>query len=161
SAWLLAGCGEIQPINAPAAGSGSANFSTYAAMGTSITAGWQSGGLVVHHQMHSYAALFAQQAGAGAFTAPWVSADGIPPLLRIVSLSPLIVSNVGRTLGAPTNAGQLTAYNNMGIAGALLFDATDSTYYYGGLPRSDVPFQLTVRHRGTILSEVATLAPTF
>ena len=159
-AFGLGSCGEIQPINAPVAGSGNANFSTYAAMGTSITAGWQSGGLVVHHQVHSYAALFAQAAGSSAFTEPTISADGIPPLLRIVSLSPLIVSNAGRTLGTPTNLAQPTAYHNMGVAGAVLFDATDSTFYYGG-PRSPVPFQLVVRHRGTVLSEVASLSPTF
>src|SRR5438132_10425154 len=63
AAALIAGCGEIAPLAAPAAHSGDANFSVYAAMGTSITAGWQSGGLVDYHQRHSYAAVFDQPAG--------------------------------------------------------------------------------------------------
>src|SRR5262245_13480784 len=100
-AVALASCGEIEPLKAP--GSGTVTFSTTAAMGTSITAGTQSGGLVVHHQTHSYAALFARQAGATAFTEPTVSADGLPPLLEIKSLSPLIINNTGRTPGTPTN----------------------------------------------------------
>jgi hypothetical protein len=161
AAVVLAGCGEIDPITAPHAGAGNANFSTYAAMGTSITAGWQSGGLVDYHQVHSYAALFARQAGSSTFTEPTVSPDGLPPLLRIVSLNPLIISNVGRTNGTPTNALQPTAYHDMGVPGALLLDAADSTYYYSGLPRSTFWFELIVRHRGTILSEVASLSPTF
>jgi len=162
-ALALASCSAIEPINAPAPGSGNANFSTYAAMGTSITAGTESGGLVVHHQIHSYAALFARQAGASAFTEPTVSADGLPPLLRIVSLSPLIISNSGRTPGTPTNFAQPTTYHNMGVPGALLIDAADSTYYYGGLPgRNSAAFDLIVRHRlGTILTQVAQLNPTF
>ena len=161
AAAALCGCGEISPITAPRAGAGNTNFSVYAAMGTSITAGYQSGGLVDHHQVHSFAALFARQVGAAAFTEPTVSPDGLPPLLRIVSLSPLIVSNLGRTPGTPTNLAQPSAYHNMGIPGALMVDAVDSTYYYGGLPRGSGPFELIVRHRGTVLSEVASLAPTF
>ena len=158
----LAGCGEIEPINAPASSSGNANFSTYAAMGTSITAGTESGGLVVHHQTHSYAALFARQAGATAFTEPTVSADGLPPLLQIVSLNPIIISNAGRTPGTPTNFTQPTPYHNMGVPGAILFDAADSSLYYGGLPgRSSASFDLIVRHRGTILMQVAQLSPGF
>jgi hypothetical protein len=162
-ALALASCSAIEPINAPAPGAGNANFSTYAAMGTSVTAGTESGGLVVHHQTHSYAALFARQAGASAFTEPTVSADGLPPLLQIVSLSPLIISNQGRTPGTPTNALQPTTYHNMGVPGALLLDCADSTYYYGGLPgRGSGAFDLIVRHRpGTILTQVAQLNPTF
>jgi len=161
AAALIAGCGEIAPLAAPAARSGDANFSVYAAMGTSITAGWQSGGLVDYHQRHSYAAVFARQAGSATFTEPTVSPDGLPPLLRILSLSPLIISNIGRTNGTPTNALQPTPYHDMGVPGALLVDAADSTYYYGGLPRSSLMFDLIVRHRGTILGQVASLAPTF
>jgi len=37
----LAACGKIEAITQPAAQSGNANFRTYVAMGTSITAGWE------------------------------------------------------------------------------------------------------------------------
>src|SRR5262249_42254450 len=95
-AAAITGCSKMEAITQPAAQSGSANFSVYASMGTSITAGWESGGLVDHHQRQSYPYLFARQVGAASFTYPSVTPDGVRPLLRIVSFSPLIISNAGR-----------------------------------------------------------------
>jgi hypothetical protein len=158
---LFLGCGVIGPIAQPATQSGSADFSVYVAVGTSVTAGWQSGGLVENHQRTSYAYLFAQQTGAANFTIPSVSADGVPALLRIVSLSPLFITNAGRTTGTFTNLSQPTSYHNMAVPYAILFDLVDSTYYYGGLPRPTFPFDNIVRHRGTILQQVVGLNPTF
>ena len=159
------GCSKIAPISAPGGRGGSADFSVIAAMGTSISAGVQSGGLVVTHQQKAFPYLFAKQAGAASFTIPSVSADGIPPLLRLLSLSPLVISNTGRVAGVPTHFSQATAYHNMAVPSALLLDVADSTTYYGGpLPRDPavyVAFGGIVRHRGTILSEVASLSPTF
>ncbi|TMQ64161.1 MAG: hypothetical protein E6K78_09700 [Candidatus Eisenbacteria bacterium] len=158
---LASGCSKLDPLKPPAAGSSSADFRAYAAMGTSITAGWESGGLVEHHQRHSYAALFASQVGAP-FTIPSVSADGRPPLLRIVSFGPpLQISNAGRTTGIATNDAQAAAFNNMAVPYAILFDAANETYYYGGLPRPTDPFEIVARHRGTILAQVVSLGPTF
>ncbi|HET9327316.1 MAG TPA: SGNH/GDSL hydrolase family protein [Candidatus Eisenbacteria bacterium] len=158
----LAACGKLDPITQPQAQSGRANFSTYVAMGTSITAGWQSGGLVQHHQTKSYAYLFARQADASAFTIPSVSADGVPPLLRIVSLNPLIISRAGRTQGTFTNVGQPTSYHNMAVSSAIVADATDSTNYYVGLNLERIEqFENIVRHRGTIVQQVLGHDPTF
>lgn len=158
----LAACGKLEAITQPAADHGSANFSVYTAMGTSITAGWQSGGLVEHHQTKSYAYLFARQAGASAFTIPSVSADGVPALLRLVSLSPLIISNAGRTEGTFTNLTQPTAYHNMGVPYALVIDAVNSTNYYIGPNAERIEqFENIVRHRGTIVEEVLSHSPTF
>lgn len=158
----LAACGKIEAITQPAAQSGSANFNHYVAMGTSITAGWESGGLVEHHQTKSYAYLFARQAGASAFTIPSVSADGVPPLLRILSLSPLFITNAGRTPGTFTNLGQPTSYHNMAVPYAIVVDAVDSTnYYVGPNPERITMFDNIVRHRGTILQQVLSQAPTF
>src|SRR5438552_11772323 len=103
AAVLIAGCGKIAALVAPGFKSGSADFSVYAAMGTSISAGYESGGLVVTHQQRSFPWLFAHQVHVQSFTIPSISPDGIPPLLQVLSLSPLIVSNAGRVLGAPTN----------------------------------------------------------
>ena len=161
AALLAVGCGKIGAITQPASRSGSADFSVYVSVGTSITAGWESGGLVETHQRQSYAYLFARQAGAASFTIPSVSADGLPPLLRIASLSPLIITNAGRVAGAFTNLLQPTPYHNMAVPYAVLFDFADSTYYYGGLPRPTFQFDGIVRHRGTILQQVVSLSPTF
>jgi len=149
------GCSKIAPLTAPAVKSGTADFSRFAAMGTSVTAGFESAGLVDHHQTHGFPYLFAQQVRT-AFTIPSVSPDGIPPLLQVVSFSPLIVSNQGRTQGSPTNFAQPTAYNNMGVPGALLFDAADTSGY-----ASNPMFSIIQRGRGSIVDQVASLNPTF
>ncbi|MCI1188377.1 SGNH/GDSL hydrolase family protein [Hymenobacter sp. DH14] len=55
----LAGC---QPdIDAPTASTGSANFSSYVAVGNSLTSGYSDGGLYNEAQSASYPALLAQQ----------------------------------------------------------------------------------------------------
>src|SRR5690242_1500067 len=155
----LAGCSKIKPIVAPAGSSGSANFSTYVALGTSISAGVQSGGLVVTHQRKSFVYQFASQVGA-TFTIPSVSPDGLPPLLELQSISPLIISNVGRTPGTPTNLAQPTPYNNMGVPGAILSDATDTTNYNSDPERAGA-FALVGRHLGPVANQALALAPTF
>ena len=53
AAVVAVSCSKIEPITAPALSPGRANFSVIAALGTSITAGFQSGGLVDRHQVHS------------------------------------------------------------------------------------------------------------
>jgi len=156
------GCAKIKALTAPAVKPGNADFSRYVAIGTSISAGVESGGLVVHHQQKSFVVGFAAQAGAGAgdpaatFAIPSVSADGLPPLLQLVSLSPPIISNVGRTPGTPTNLTWPAPYNNMGVPGAVLPDVTSPARYGTG------SFPLVVRNLpGTILDQVAALQPTF
>lgn len=166
AALSLAGCtgpcSKITAINAPALRSGSADFSRYVGIGTSISAGFESGGLVDRHQIHAFPRLFASAVGSAAFTYPSISGDGIPPLLALKSLSPLVINNSGRTLGSPVNIGQATAYHDMGVPGALLFDVADSTFYYSNpFGRSATMFDIIVRHRGTILMQAMSLNPTF
>ena len=151
----LLACSKIDPIARPSVRGGSADFSVYAALGTSLGAGYTSGGLVERHQRHSYAYLFAQAAGATQFTIPSISDSGIPPLLILRSLSPLVITRAATT-GAPTNIGQPTSYHNMSIPGALLVDAIDSSLY----GRSPL-FAIIQRHRGTLLQQALGLRPTF
>lgn len=158
----LAGCSKISPLAPEALNGGTANYSRYAAMGTSISSGYESGGLVVHHQTQSFPYLFAKQVGAP-FNIPSISADGIAPLLQLVSLSPLVISNAGRALGSPTNIAYPAAYENMAIPGAILADVGDSLYYDAPNPvHPDVTmFNLIQRNRGNIIAQVASLNPTF
>ena len=166
AAALVPGCSKIKPINAPALHSGRASFDVVAALGTSITAGYQSGGLVDRHQTHSYVTLFAQQVGAMPLDLPLIDGDGLPPLLRIRRLlpPPTLIDSIGRTTGDTVTASFIlpTAYHNMGVPGALAFEAFDSTFYYAsGSEVRDELFDIIVRHRGTILEEVESLDPTF
>ena len=152
-------CDRIDPINAPAAVSGSADFTSYVALGTSISAGGQSGGLVETHQAHAFPALFAKQIGAAAFTYDRISPDGIPPLLRLVSLSPLVINNTGRGLGAARDLSQPTPYHNLSVYGSLLYDV-DSTTYYTTSPYAAF-FGMVARGQGSLLHQAAALNPTF
>src|SRR5437763_20781 len=140
-ATVLAGCegpcSKLKSINAPGLGTSGIDLSTYVAVGTSLTSGYESGGLVDRHQVHSFPSLFARQIGKtvqvdghGTFTQPTVDFDGIPALLEIKSYSPLIISSAGRTIGAPTNFSQNLAYHNLGVPGAILFDLVDSSFYH-------------------------------
>jgi hypothetical protein len=152
-------CATIKPVNAPTANGGDADFTTYVALGTSISAGGQSGGLVETHQAYAFPALFAHQAGASAFTYDRISPDGIPPLLQLVSLSPLSVSNAGRTMGAPRDLAQATPYHNLGVYGSMLYDC-DSTTYYTISPYAAF-FGMVARGQGSLLHQAAALDPTF
>ncbi|HTR97295.1 MAG TPA: SGNH/GDSL hydrolase family protein [Candidatus Acidoferrales bacterium] len=179
-ASLLAGCQgpceKLKSITAPVTSvtvpSGTADFTTYMAVGTSISAGYQSGGLVDRHQIHSFPAIFAEQIGKtvrqngqGSFTFPAIGGDGIPALLALKSISPLEIDNLGRTLGSPENLFQGASYHNLGIPGALAFDFSDTTNYYSynaPLYRTDTTyFELIARGHGSIAEQVLGMSPTF
>jgi hypothetical protein len=154
----LAGCSKVESLTAPPPRSGNANYGTYVALGTSVSAGYQSGGLVDRHQLRSFPVDFAKQAGSRALEIPSVNGDGIPPLLEIKSLSPLVIDNTGRTPGAPTNAALPRPYDNLAVPGAILVDLTSTSRYGGGY------FPLIVRSSGipgTLLDQAASLQPTF
>jgi hypothetical protein len=165
-------CSSLKSINGPTLSANGLDLTTYVAVGTSLSSGYQSSGLVDRHQVHSFPSLFARQigktvetsGGSGTFTQPTCSFDGIPALLEIKSLKPLVISNQGRTTGAPTNLAQGTAYHNMGIPGALMVDLVDTTHYHASVApvfRTDYTyFNLIQRGRGTILSQALSLHPT-
>jgi hypothetical protein len=151
-AWSV-GCGSLGPITGPhEVRYGAADYTVYAALGTSISAGWQSGGLVVHHQTHAFPYLFATQARTQRFDIPSVSPDGAPALLRVLSYQPLIISNVGRVDGVNTNASLPTAYHNMAVPYAVISDLTDTTAYT--VPPRGGAFAIVQRQRGTLLAQV-------
>src|SRR5262247_1286085 len=103
---MLAGCDgpceKISSIDGPKLSSNGVDLSTYVAVGTSLSSGFESGGLVDRHQVHSFPSIFARQIGKtvqtdgqGGFTQPAINFDGIPALTEIKSYAPLIISNAG------------------------------------------------------------------
>jgi hypothetical protein len=169
AAAALSGCGRTRAITDPLDGpvfSGGADFSRVVALGTSISAGTQSDGLVVHHQQKSFTYLFARQVGAP-YSIPSVSAFGIPALLRIQGVTPLggvVISRAGLPEGVETNRGQTAAYENMAVPFAVLPDCADtSLYYVSRFPGDARPrmFDIVARHRGSVLSQALSLRPTF
>lgn len=164
-------CSKIDRVDGPKLATNGLDLSTYVAVGTSLSSGFESGGLVDRHQVHSFPAVFATQIGKtvqidgkGAFTLPTVNFDGIPALLEIKWYSPLIIDNLGRTTGAPTNFAQGPAYHNLGVPGAVLLDLVDTTHYHNTVPpvnrENFTYFNLIQRGRGSILEQALSLQPT-
>lgn len=116
---------------------GNADFSTYVALGNSLTAGYADGSLYKSSQMNAYPAILAEQfkkAGGGNFVQPLMEGEyGILPgklklgyktdCLGNTSLSP--VADVG-TLDALSPLGYTV--NNMGVPGAKSFHLLANGY---------------------------------
>jgi lysophospholipase L1-like esterase len=147
AASLVVGCeAEISGSSGKAADSGSADFSTFVAIGDSLTAGFADSALYRHGQENSYPAILAQQfalAGGGAFAQPLRGSEftgsfvGVPPevardRLMIVSsgvpsppvtaatIDPVVPENL---VSIPGNL-----YNNFGVPLAKSFDLLSTAY---------------------------------
>lgn len=142
-------------IGAPALAqdTGSANFSSYVALGDSLTQGFSNGGVFAGVQVNSYPALIAQQAGVTGFEQPLVSAPGIPGLLHLQSLAPLVIAPIPGN-GLPTNLDLPRPYNNLAVSG---FDTRDALVTLTGNPIIDV----TLRGLGPAIGQALALQPTF
>src|SRR3954462_11871129 len=85
---------------------GTADFTTYVALGDSLTAGFSSGSINQTYPVNSYPALIFRQAkgvstNAG-FEQPLVSPPGLPGILVLRSLLPVTITP-STTTGAPIN----------------------------------------------------------
>lgn len=160
--------------------SGDADFTSYVAIGNSLTAGYMDGTVSKGGQINSYPNLLAQQfalVGGGAFTQPSYEDDvnnlggltlgGIP-----IGNTRLVIdaseSRPENLVGTPTievSNLQATAYNNMGVPGAKSFHLLASGYgNVAGvaLGQSNPYF---VRHAtsptATVLGDAMSKTPTF
>ncbi|HET9226653.1 MAG TPA: SGNH/GDSL hydrolase family protein [Thermoanaerobaculia bacterium] len=135
---------------------GNADFSRYVAVGDSLTAGFMSGGLGRTAQIDSYPILiFRQTTGqTSGFEQPLVSDPGIPAVLELKSLSPLIIGPKPGA-GQPLNLNLQRPYNNLAVPGADVHDAVATVTDNGGL------HDLILRGLGTQLQQAIALNPTF
>jgi len=157
AALLLAGCSSLGPDAPPPVSWGSADFTSYVAMGTSVSMGIESGGLLDQNQLVSPPALIARQAGAngGTFVQPLVAFPGIPPLLHLASLNPLTLDRLpGAPPAGPYVARPADGYDNLAISGALLANAIAQD---SGAPY----FDLVLQGHGTMLRQAIAQDPTF
>lgn len=129
AAALLSACentAELLPVTDPSAG---AMFRSYVAIGNSITAGWQSGGINDSTQRESYALYLAQQVGLT--VGPTMASDFVYPSFPITGC-PAPVTNVltQARLGAPNNppctlrAESPELVHNVSVPGATVADPT-------------------------------------
>ncbi len=152
-ALISSGCKDDAPSGIPAPGLGSISVSKYVAIGNSLTAGYQSGGLYQDGQLYSFPNLIAQQlkaAGAplGSFEQPiWgnpgsPNAAGKSARLEILAWGkdgPEIGSS-GANAGVPTNGSLSRPYDNLGIPGALISDFLDTAEFLPKTVQRSNPF---------------------
>jgi lysophospholipase L1-like esterase len=154
---IAAGCAKLDPLAPPTTSTGEADFSNYVAMGTSVSMGIQSAGLLDQYQLKSVPNLIAHQAGAngGVFTQPLVASPGIPNLLVLTSLSPLTFSTLpGTPPSAPYIPRPADGYDNLSISGAVVAAAIAQ-------PTGFPYFDLVLQGQGTMLRQCIAQHPTF
>jgi lysophospholipase L1-like esterase len=162
--------------------SGSADFSTYVAVGNSLTAGYMDGTVFKSGQENSFPNIMAQQfafAGGGDFTQPSFDDDvnnaggfllGGNPLpgfgtRLVLDASQSRPENLNIAPTAEVSSLQATAYNNMGVPGAKIFHLGFPGY--GDILNLAVgaanPYY--VRHatspNATVIGDATSLNPTF
>ncbi len=152
-AFVLVGCSLDTPeqsddLNGP---TGDQAFADYAAMGNSLTAGYQDGGVCVNAQLYSYPRLIAQQMGLDVsvgnsdFTQPYIAMPGIgsthsddPTKVNGVlhfdgaGISVLGTHNLSDIVDPSSALNPLmlrtlpVPYNNHGVPGATLHDVMNA-----------------------------------
>jgi hypothetical protein len=160
-AFLVVGCSLDTPDQPTdlVGPSGAEAFANYAAMGNSLTAGFQDGGVCINGQLFSYPRMIAQQMGLDAsvgssdFTQPYIALPGIG---STASSDPAIVNGVLHFDGAsisvlgthamsdvldPTSALNPlllktlpVPYDNHGVPGATLHDVMNAHDAYTSSP---------------------------
>lgn len=160
--------------------SGDADFTTYVAIGNSLTAGYMDGTVYKSGQMNSYPNMLAQQfslVGGGSFTQPSFADDvdnlggltlgGVP-----IGSTRLVIdasqSRPENLVGLPSiEVSNITAgaVNNMGVPGAKSFHLLSTSYGNVGGVAVGTANPYFVRHASSssasILGDAMSLNPTF
>jgi lysophospholipase L1-like esterase len=142
---------------------GEADFTRFVALGDSYGAGVSNGSVNERHQVHSWPAIIARQAGADVFVQPLVSYPGIGPeieLVDVVSFPPRFATSP--VSGNPINLTYPRAYNNLSIPGANVQALTTLT----GAEQNPVgtaaqTARFILRGQGTAVQQALSLDPTF
>lgn len=124
AALLTGGCedGNLLPPD-PEAGD---QFARYVAIGNSITAGFQSGGINASLQQAAYPSLLASQMGTS-FNLPRLNAPGCPPPLTQVFPEPQRVGGEQAPPCALRDADTPEVLNNVAVPGAAVIDVLSNT----------------------------------
>jgi hypothetical protein len=143
---------------------GSANFTTFVAVGDSYGAGYESSSLNERHQVFSWPAIIAKQVGlticpttAAAtdhcFAVPLISYPGLGPELILLPTGPV----PGTGSGAPRMAGFGRPYNNLSVPGYTIAAALALT----GTEANSGLGQVILRGLGNEVDQALSLHPTF
>lgn len=180
----LAGCKPS--LDEPKYTSGDADFSSYVAIGNSLTAGYMDNALTLEGQLQSYPSLLAKQfklAGGGDFKQPLVNpGNGFGfDFVTQLSVGKIILMNVLNcageydvdlmTLSGNQNdkiwIGNQGPFNNMGIPGAKSFNLYSQLFGKGGVAGNPYFYRIASDTGGTsglsstVLGDASLLDPTF
>jgi len=150
-----------------------ADFSRFVALGDSTGAGFTNASLNERHQVWSFPAIIARQAGiplcqpnASAadpcFAQPLVTWPGIGSELQLVNLTPTIAPAGG--LGSPAMLTFGRPYNNLSIPGATvgaMLALTGAEPQQPGEPTAVTMGRFILRGQGTAVAQATALQPTF
>ncbi len=127
----------------------------YVAIGDSLTAGYQSGGLVENFQKFSFPNIIATQLGITDFEQPLISYPGIPPIYVLgVEDGEFTITQLSG-MGEPKNLTLERPYDNLGIPGATLYTAL-----YPDYTSTTNPFyQIVLRNMGNAIEQAIALQP--
>ncbi len=122
-AGVLAGCEHDELAVRPRTPVNGTLFASYVAMGNSVTAGYQSGGIVDSTQRESYAAVIAEQAGTR-FAIPSLQFPGCPPPIVNFQTQARLDDGTPTTCNLRTAGSVTAALNNVAVPGAITLDPT-------------------------------------
>jgi lysophospholipase L1-like esterase len=126
AAVALAACDSDKIVTPPATSLNTGIFKSYVAIGNSITAGYQSGGILDSTQQESFADLLAQAVGTR-YAYPALVSPGCPPPIVNFQTGARLDGGTGTTcLGR--DPGKVNAIlNNVAVPGATVSDLTALT----------------------------------
>jgi lysophospholipase L1-like esterase len=129
---LVAGCRSDESLNAPDLSNNDGMFRRYVAMGNSITAGFQSGGINDSTQLEAYPVLVAAAAKASFFP-PLLTWPGCPPPIAVnTTAPPTRVGGGGPTDCALREGRPLPYVSNVAVPGVTSFGVVDNASPAGG-----------------------------
>lgn len=152
---------------------GSANFSSFVALGDSYGVGYSNGSMNERHQQWSWPAIIARQVGLtlctpgaaatdNCFAQPLVSYPGIGPELQLINVAPTILPASGQGQPIMTTFGR--PYNNLSIPGATVgaqLALTGAEPPQAGEPGAVSAGRFILRGLGTPVAQALAQHPTF
>jgi lysophospholipase L1-like esterase len=106
---------------------GNVSFTHFVTLGNSITAGYQSGSLFESAQEYAYGNQIAKLVGA-TYVQQLFSDPGTTGRMEFGGFTSTgITINYNTSSGLPLNTSYTSAFNNLGIPGAILYDIIDET----------------------------------
>jgi hypothetical protein len=173
AAFALAGC-----VNSSTSGVEESGIESqyYVAVGNSLTAGYQSGGIRSDWQKESYPALLARQMGMDEdFQLPLIESPGIGSKQGGVTIEPLALDASGKAIAAPkaltvspatllSNKGLIRPYNNLAVPGCttrdFLYASDSSTSQSGNNGLFDIVLRPGVLNKLSMMRQAILLQPT-